>query len=127
MEIAEFDEYMRRLDITNEMPKEIDLLVIIESLLDRKAVKWKRLKKGHIIVPPWLYDIKDSFIILNFGEGPMEIKLEDNDLLSFLKERKPYIKMIRENGWKIDASISAPDEEMFDDSMPIAMRSRMDY
>jgi hypothetical protein len=110
MEIAEFNKYMRRLELANEIPKDIGLLMIIESLLDEKTGKWKKLKKGHVIIPPWLYDIKDSFIILNFGEGTMEIKLTDNGLLSVLKEQKPYIKMIEEDGWKIDAPISAPDE-----------------
>lgn len=127
MEIREFNEYMKRLESINKVPKEIGLLMIIESLLDEKAGKWKKLKKGHIIIPPWLYDIKDSFIILNFGEGPMEIKLTDNCLLSVLKEQKPYIKMIEEEGWKIEAPISVQDEERFNDVLPMAMRNRMEH
>jgi hypothetical protein len=32
MEIAEFNKYMRRLEPVNKVPKEIGLLMIIESL-----------------------------------------------------------------------------------------------
>lgn len=70
------------------------------------------MKKGHIIVPPWLYEIKDRFIVLHFGEEPMEIEITDNGLLSELKEQKPYIKMNKEKeGWQIDAPITVIEEE----------------
>ena len=107
MEIKEFNEYMNKFDLVNVLPKEIGLLTIIESLLDSIAGKWKKLDEGCFIVPPWLYNVKDSFIVLFLGEKSLEIKVKNSDLLSVLEEQKPYIRVIEKGGiFEVEAPLS---------------------
>ena len=49
-------------------------------------------------VPPWLYDIKDSVVLLHLKEE-IEINVESNpNLLKILKDKKPYIKIFESGG-----------------------------
>ncbi len=91
MKIEEFNNHMSGLNLDNGMPKEISLLALIEALLDGKPQK---RKNRHLIVPPWLYDVEDSAILLHLGQDlriPLAPDNEDNNFLPNLKEQKPYI------------------------------------
>ncbi len=52
---------------------------------------------GYITINPWLYDIKNSSIMLNLGELQQEINV-DKDVLESMKKRKPFIRIIEEGG-----------------------------
>ena len=100
MEISKFNKYMKKFSLLEEIPKEmskeIGLITIIEILLDTidKKGKVKMRNIGCFIVPPWLYDIKDSSIVLHLGDIT-EINVR-KDLLEAMKEDKPYIKIFEE-------------------------------
>lgn len=107
MEIKKFNEYMNKFDLVNVLPKDIGLLTIIESLLDSNAGKWKKRDEGCFIVPPWLYSVKDSFIVLCLGEKHIEIQVRNSNLLSVLGEQKPYIRITEKGGiFEVDAPLS---------------------
>lgn len=95
MEIKKFNEFMGKLDLGHGH-KEIGLLAIIESLLEQNAGTWKKKEEGFCIIPPWLYDVRDSFIVISISEEPVEINITNKDLLSEIRERKPYIKVNEE-------------------------------
>lgn len=103
MEIGKFNEFMKKFvlldEIPNGVPKEIGLLTIIESLMDKidKKGKVEYRKEGILIIPPWLYDVEDSSIILNLGELKQEINVKE-DLIELIKKRKPFIRIIKESG-----------------------------
>lgn len=112
MEIKKFNDFMNKFDLVSVLPKEIGLLTIIESLLDSNANKWKKRDEGCFIVPPWLYSVKDSFIVLCLGEKPLEIQVRNSDLLSILGEQKPYIRIIEKGGiFEVEAPLSNVDME----------------
>ncbi len=100
MEITKFNKYMKKFSLLDEMPKEmskeIGLITIIESLLDTidKKGKVKMRKTGCLIIPPWLYDIKDSSIVLHLGEST-EVNVGE-DLIKAMREDKPYIRIFEE-------------------------------
>jgi len=114
MEIKEFNDYMNKFDLVNVLPKEIGLLTIIESLLDSNAGKWKKRDEGCFIVPPWLYNVKDSFIVLCLGEKPLEIKVRNSDLLPVLGEQKPYIRITEKGGIIFDVEAPLSSVETID-------------
>lgn len=128
MEIGKFNEHMKKFTLLDEIPnKEIGLITIIESLLDMmdKKGKAKMRKIGCFIIPPWLYDIKDSSIILHFGDDT-EVNV-NKDLIEAIKNDKPYIRISEEkNGFTVDIPVKEELQkiEKPNSGLPISMRNR---
>ncbi len=128
MEIGRFNEHMKKFRLLDEMPnKEIGLITIIESLLDMidKKGKVKMMKKGCFIIPPWLYDIKDSSIILHL-EDDTEVNIR-KDLIEAMKKDKPYIRIHEEkDGFAVEIPVKEElqEKEKFDNDLPISMCNR---
>ena len=90
MEIKNFNEYMNKLKLSNELPRDIQLLILIESLLEEIAGKWGKRNEWCFIAPPWFYDVKESSIGLYLEGKYFDIPVGNSDLLLALKEQKPY-------------------------------------
>lgn len=110
MKIEDFNNHMNGLNLDNGMPKEISLLAIIEALLDGKPQKQNN---GHLIVPPWLYEVKESSIEIQGGLGKLAaLQIVDKTALTMLKEQKPYIKIIRTKEGTYEAEVPLQFEAM---------------
>ncbi len=101
MEINRFNEFMKKFDLPDTIPKnmhvEVDLLSIIEALLDKKDGKLEFRTQSSFLVPPWLYKTEgDSEIIFYLGKNPLKVNI-GKESMEVLKNKRPFLRIIKED------------------------------